>query len=959
MTAILGISAFYHDSAAALVVDGKIVAAAQEERFTRKKHDYRFPIQAIDYCLDEAGLKPSDLDWVGFYDKPLLKFDRLLETYLAYAPAGFRSFCMALPLWIREKLFMPRIISEGLRGEYKRRFVFVEHHESHAASAFFPSPFDEAAILTLDGVGEWATATFGQGQGNRITLTQQLEFPHSPGLLYSAFTYYCGFAVNSGEYKLMGLAPYGEPNYVDLILDKLIDLKDDGSFRMDMSYFNYCQGLTMTSKKFERLFGGPPRKPDSLLTQRDMDIAASIQQVTEEIMLRMARHVHAQTRMKHLCLAGGVALNCVGNGRILREGPFEDVWIQPAAGDAGGALGVALFIWYRLMDKPRVPRTHDQQYGSLLGPEFSDDEIRAFLDTTNSNYEYIEDDDALCERAAGEIADGKVLGWLQGRMEFGPRALGSRSIIGDARLSDAQSVINVKVKFRESFRPFAPVVLREHVHEFFDMQPGQDSPYMLLVAPVLESRRLPIPAELSDAKGIDKLQQRRSVIPAVTHVDYSARVQTIDAQRHGLFRKLMESFYHKTGCPVLINTSFNLGWDPIVCTPREAYETFMASDIDTLCLGHFVLTKQAQPAFGAGTSEPARDAVMAGLLSSPCHHAELTLEPQSADCADCGHTFSKVDGIWTMFWPHEKIDDPSDVTERVKAFYETTPFPNYDDHDSIRSLIEKARQGAYAQAIDRSIPYNSTVLEVGCGTGQLSNYLGVSWRRVVGADLCMNSLRLGEQFRAKQGLDRVHFVQMNLFRPCFKPNQFDVILCNGVLHHTSDPYGGFHSLLPLLKPGGHIVIGLYNRFGRFMTDARRRVFRLTRNRAKWIDPILRAGGRSVAKTDAWFADQYCHPHESKHTIGEVLHWFDQSGINFVRGIPSVLPGPRMAATNLFEPEPRGTALDHFLVQAREVVAGSREGGFFLLIGRKPGAAATRSNTMPPAAERSAVGTVTE
>ena len=456
MTAILGISAFYHDSAAALVVDGNIVAAAQEERFTRKKHDFEFPVHAIDYCLTEAGLDPGQLDYVGFYDKPFLKFERLLETYLAFAPAGFRSFLTAMPLWLHQKLHLPREMTKGLKGRYKRRYTFTEHHESHAASAFFPSPFEEAAILTLDGVGEWATASCGYGRGNRITLTHELQFPHSLGLLYSAFTYFCGFKVNSGEYKLMGLAPYGEPKYQDLILDKLVHLKADGSFRMDLSYFSYCHGLHMTSKKFDRLFGGPPRRPEAPLTQREMDMAASIQAVTEEIMLRAARHVHELTGMKNLCLAGGVALNCVGNGRVLREGPFEQIWIQPAAGDAGGALGAALFIWHQLLGNDRKVSREDSQRGSLLGPRFSNEQVRGFLDSRGAMYHYFDNEDRLCDYVADLLASEKVVGWLQGRMEFGPRALGCRSILGDARSREMQKVMNLKTKFRESFRPFGP-----------------------------------------------------------------------------------------------------------------------------------------------------------------------------------------------------------------------------------------------------------------------------------------------------------------------------------------------------------------------------------------------------------------------------------------------------------------------------------------------------------------------
>lgn len=935
MTVILGVSAFYHDSAAALIVDGKIVAAAQEERFTRKKYDERFPVSAIDYCLREAGLEPEQIDYVSFYDKPFLKFERLLETYLAFAPSGFQSFLKAMPIWLRQKLHLSREIRNGLRDKYRKRIVYTEHHESHAASAFFPSPFEEAAVVTLDGVGEWATASIGVGRGNRVELLEEMRFPHSLGLLYSAFTYFCGFTVNSGEYKLMGLAPYGEPKYVDLILDKLIDLKPDGSFRMDLSYFNYCQGLTMTSKKFDQLFGRPPRKPESLITQHDMDIAASIQKVTEEIMLRTVRHAHELTGMRKLCLAGGVALNCVGNGRILREGPFDDIWIQPAAGDAGGALGAALVVWYQLLDNPRQAAPSDRQYGSLLGPGYSDAEIREFLDSTGAAYEHIPDDAEFCSRVASEIDHGKVIGWFEGRMEFGPRALGSRSIIGDPRRPDAQTVINVKVKYREGFRPFAPIVLREHVSDYFDFNAQAESPYMLLVCPVLESRRLPTPESQSHLKGIDKLKIQRSQIPAITHVDYSARIQTVDAERHGMLRTLMEAFYERTGCPVLVNTSFNLGWDPIVNTPKNAYDTFMASDIDVLCLGHYLLTKPAQKASVEGTSDDDRDQLVAGLLANPATGEELVIENGKATDETNGQTFERSEGIWRMYWPHEQIDNPRDVTERVKAFYEETPFPNYDDHDSIRSLMEKARRGAYAHALDRSIPYNTNVLEVGCGTGQLTNFLGISCRRVIGADLCLNSLRLGDKFRREHNLNRVQFVQMNLFRPCFRPEQFDVVLCNGVLHHTADPYGGFRGLLPLVKPGGHIVIGLYNTYGRLATDFRRRLFRLTGNRARWIDPILREGRRSDAKHRAWFADQYCHPHESKHTFGEVLKWFDDNGLEFVRGIPSVTPmGEPLEAESLFEPEDRGSGWDHFLVQAREIITGNKEGGFFLMIGRK-------------------------
>jgi carbamoyltransferase len=594
MTAILGISAYYHDAAAALVCDGKVVAAAQEERFTRKKHDSSFPQHAIDYCLAEADLAPGDLDYVGFYDKPLLTFDRLLETYLAYAPRGLRSYLKAMPLWLSEKLHTRRKLSKGLGREYRKRFVFTEHHESHAASAFFPSPFDEAAIMTFDGVGEWATATLGTGRGNRIELHSELRFPHSLGLLYSAFTYYTGFRVNSGEYKLMGLAPYGEPVYADLIRERLMDLKDDGSFRLDMSYFNYCQGLTMTSKKFDGLFGGPPRRPEGPLTRREMDIAASIQAVTEEVMLRAARHLHATTGMRNLCMAGGVALNCVADGRILRESPFDNIWIQPAAGDAGGSLGVALFIWNQLLGNARVPDLQDSQQGSLLGPRFDRDEIRTALDEAGATYAEVDDDTRLYELVTDLLASGNVVAWYQDRMEFGPRALGARSIIGDARDPNMQSMMNRKIKFRESFRPFAPAVLVEHVDDWFERAGCEESPYMLLVSPVAKNRRSGRDAELEAARGLEKLAVPRSDIPAVTHVDYSARLQTVDRRRHPRFHGLLERFTAKTGCPVIINTSFNVRGEPIVCTPADAFRCFMATNIDALVLENFVLLKDQQ-----------------------------------------------------------------------------------------------------------------------------------------------------------------------------------------------------------------------------------------------------------------------------------------------------------------------------------------------------------------------------
>ncbi len=598
MTAILGLSAFYHDSAAALVVDGQIVAAAQEERFTRKKHDPGFPTHAMAYCLKAAGLNPEDINYVAFYEKPLTKFERLLETYLSFVPRGFKSFSLAMPLWLKEKLFMRKLIRRELGSGVKARLVFLDHHESHAASAFFPSPHDEAAILTLDGVGEWSTATFGVGKGNKIQLTHQLQFPHSLGLLYSAFTYYCGFRVNSGEYKLMGLAPYGHPIHVDAIYKHLIDLKPDGSFWMDMSYFNYCQGLTMTGPRFHELFGGPPRDPESALEQRHMDLAASIQVVTEEIMLRIGREVHKQTGMRNLVMAGGVALNCVGNGKLLSQGPFESIWIQPAAGDAGGALGAALFVWHQLLEKPRSSTGRDTQRGSFLGPSYSAEEIRGFLEREGIAFDCYEEKAELAEETAKLLCEGKIIGWFQGRMEFGPRALGGRSILGDPRSAKMQATMNLKIKFRESFRPFAPIVLAEEAAEWFAMKPEWESPYMLLVFPVLEKRRVPISAvEWKVMESDPDLRQRvnvvRSTLPAVTHVDYSARVQTVDAERNPRLHELLTVFHALTGCPVLVNTSFNVRGESIVCTPEDAYRCFLATEMDVLVLENFVLKKDS------------------------------------------------------------------------------------------------------------------------------------------------------------------------------------------------------------------------------------------------------------------------------------------------------------------------------------------------------------------------------
>jgi carbamoyltransferase len=617
-TRILGISAYYHDSAACLVEDGRIVAAAQEERFTREKHDARFPSSAVAYCLREAGVGTNELDLAGFYEKPLVKFSRLLETYAACAPRGWKSYLMAMPVWLSEKLWMSDAIREHLAG-YEGEILFGEHHESHAASAFYPSPFEQAAIVTMDGVGEWATSSIGVGRGNEIEMLRELRFPHSLGLLYSAFTYFTGFRVNSGEYKVMGLAPYGEPKYVKAIKDHLLEIQDDGSLWMNMEYFTYPHALTMTGRGFEKIFDGPARRPESRLTRREMDLARSIQEITEEVMLKMTAFAHRETGMRDLCLAGGVALNCVGNGRVLKEGPFDQIWIQPAAGDAGGAVGTALSLWHRYLEKPRlspetsgawerpsavpgrktVPRYADGMEGSYLGPRFTEAEVETFLGAHGYPARRLERS-ALADHIAALVAEEKVIGLLQGRMEFGPRALGGRSIIGDARSPKMQAVMNLKIKFRESFRPFAPSVLREHVADWFELD--GDSPYMLLVADVLPSRRLPVPDDASTLWGIEKLNVPRSTVPAITHVDYSARLQTVRRETNPLYYDVIDAFYRRTGCPIIVNTSFNVRGEPIVCTPEDAFRCFMRTDMDVLVLENFILVKTEQAAIAEDTT---------------------------------------------------------------------------------------------------------------------------------------------------------------------------------------------------------------------------------------------------------------------------------------------------------------------------------------------------------------------
>jgi carbamoyltransferase len=947
MTSILGISAFFHDSAAALLSDGEIVAAVQEERFSREKYDPRFPTRAIEYCLAEGGIRPEELDYVAFYEQPFTKFERLIETYLSYAPAGLKSFRQALPVWLQKKLHLPREIRRGLGQRFRGKILFPDHHQSHAASAFFASPYQEAAILTLDGVGEWSTTTVGQGKDNRIELLQQIRFPHSLGLFYSAFTYYCGFKVNSGEYKLMGLAPYGEPRYVDRILEHLIDLRPDGSYRLNQSYFAYCEGLVMTSPRFHQLFEGAPRRLDSRLDQRHMDLAASVQKVCEEIVLRSARHAwELANRPRNLVLAGGVALNCVANGRLLREGPFEHIWIQPAAGDAGGALGAALFAWHQLLGKPRRGLGQDRQKASLLGPSYSSARVRGDLEEVAAQYRSFSDEAALLDHVATALADGKIVGWFHGRAEYGPRALGARSILADARNPRIQADLNLKIKFRESFRPFAPCVLREHVHEWFVMRPDEDSPYMLLVAPVLDQRRLPLSPDDEQTLRFDpdlsrRVNVPRSTVPAITHVDYSARVQTVD-ERHGRFQRLMRKFHEKTGCPVIVNTSFNLSWEPIVLTPHEAYHTFMQSEMDMLVLEDYVLHKADQPlglrpsALPNESAQPRPESPWADPLTGE----PLVARPTCLNNPVSGNCYPIVEGIPRLFVPTEgSVNDGQDVTEIVKQFYEQTPFPNYDDLDNQRALIEKARAGLFGRLLNEQIPYGARVVEVGCGTGQLTNFLSIAHRSVLGVDACLNSLLLAQHFKTEHGLKRAAFAQMNLFRLGLRDDFFDFVISNGVLHHTSDCRGAFRRISRLLRPGGYLIVGLYSAYSRKLHYARRALFRWTGLTSRWLDPHF-ARVRADGKREAWFQDQYCHPHETCHTLDEVLGWMDENGLEFVNSIPKPEVGPSLVpGERLFGSRPAGNAVGRFLSQLADMSSGYREGGFFIMIGRRrPGEA---------------------
>jgi carbamoyltransferase len=925
---ILGISAFGDDSSAALVRDGDVLCAAQEERFTRAKNAGGFPAQAVRFCLESAGLRAADVDFIGLSEKPLWHFERQIETFLAVAPGGYSAFRRALPNRLGKRLNRARELDRAL-GLRKKRYIFAEHHEALAAAAFLPSPFEEAAILTIDGAGEWATMTLGAGRGNKIQISHEARFPHSVGLLYAAFAAYLGFSAPSGESSVMSLATEGEPRFVDAILGQLIDLKPDGSFWMNASYFHYGQDSALTSPRFDELFGGAARQIEEPITQRHKDLAASIQKATEEIVMRVVRHLHETTHLKNLAVSGAITSNSAVIGRITREGPFERVWVQPAAGDAGSALGVALLIQHQLIDRERSAPRDARPASALLGPRYSMNEIESCLRAAGANYEVLPNAERDA-RVAELLAAGQIVAWFEDRMEFGPRALGARSLLGDPRRAEMQQRINVKIKFREPFRAIAASVLEERASEWFDVAPGFQSPYGLSTATIKTSRLA--------APGSDPLQSKPATIPAPLRGP--VRIQTVDAARHPGLAGVLRAFEQRTGCPLLLNTSFNLSGEPIVRSPEDAWRTFMSSEIDALVLENALVTKPRQFApLEARRVAPEtgreRDPALEGLLHCPACGGAMRLDGDRATCTGCGAVRAKEEGIWRLFQPSEPFD--GDITQIVKGFYEEHPFPNYDENESLGSLTEKARRGIYARLLGEQLPFNARIIEVGCGTGQLSNYLGIGCRTVVGADLCGNSLKLAEGFRSRHGLNRVRFVQMNLFRPAFAPESFDVVLCNGVLLTTTDPQGGFESIARLVKPGGHIVIGLYNTYGRLAVDSRRVFFRLTGGRMKWVDPHLRGGHMSPEKIDAWFHDQYLHPHETKQTMGEVLGWFAKSGFEFVSSVPNTNPWvPFTQREELFTPTSSGSSLDRAIVQTKMIVTGNREGGFFIMIGKRSG-----------------------
>ncbi|MBW1895010.1 MAG: methyltransferase domain-containing protein [Deltaproteobacteria bacterium] len=939
---ILGISAYYHDSAAALLRDGEIIAAAQEERFTRNKFDLSFPAHAVRYVLKEGGIGLDDLITTTFYDKPYLKFDRLLETYHSLAPQGLKSYLSAMPIWIKEKIFMRNLLKKELNKiePCTPKITFSEHHVSHAASAFYPSPFDEAAILTIDGVGEWATATIGRGEGSKIKILRQLDFPHSLGLLYSAFTYYCGFKVNSGEYKLMGLAPYGNPNSTQTkefkrkILTELMDLNEDGSLLINLKYFDFATGLKMCrDEAWSSLFNIPRRCEESKITQPYMNLALAAQQVTEEAVLRLTQTAKSLTGCRYLVMAGGVALNCVANGKLIRKNLFEDLWIQPAAGDAGGALGAAFASWHIWRGHERRKKTKgDMMQGSYLGGQYGEADIARVAEKYRASYRRYDNFDHLCEDVARSIAEGKIVGWFQGRMEWGPRALGNRSVLGDPRHPDMQKRLNLKIKYREGFRPFAPAVLAEDADKHFDID--RQSPYMLLVAPVKKELRNPLPDNMEELSLFDKLYHQRSSIPAVTHVDFSARIQTVHRETNKKFWQLLNAFKKETGIGMLINTSFNVRGEPIVCTPEDAYRCFMHTEMDYLVMENHLFYKKDLLHCPNDKNIDQLQKYLDLLCCPKCSNA-LSVKNGTLSCTNCGVDYEISHNIPLLFCPNDTDELKNDITTTIKSFYEETPFPNYDDFDDVSSLIMKSRQSIFAKLLDEQIPFESRILECGCGTGQLTNFLSIAYRTVFGTDMALNSLQLGQEFKETHQLERAHFFQMNLFRPCFKPESFDLVICNGVLHHTSDPFLGLQRIARLVRPGGYIIIGLYHKYGRLVTDVRRLLFNLTKDRLLFLDRKNVDPNSSVVKREAWFKDQYKNPHESKHTIGQALGWLDRVGFKFIRSIPKSKPLESFSASEkLFEPDTAGNYWERILTEIGMIPSGTREGGFFIVIGKK-------------------------
>jgi carbamoyltransferase len=934
---ILGISAFYHDSAAALLRDGAVIAAAQEERFTRKKNTADFPTNAATWCLTSAGITGKDVDYVAFYDKPFLKFERLLETYFAFAPRGFRSFRVAIPIWAHEKLFQKDVLRKELSAidsllGLPNKLLFAEHHFSHAASAFYPSPFEEAAILTMDGVGEWATTTCGVGQGSSINLTKEIRFPHSLGLLYAALTYYVGFKVNSDEYKVMGLAPYGEPNYVGKILDYLIDLRPDGSFRLNLDYFDYCTGLTMTNAQFDTLFGGPPRKSEERLTQRHMDLAASIQVVTEEAVLRLTRSLASETGLKDLCLAGGVALNCVANGKILRDGRFKHIWIQPAAGDAGGALGAALAAYHFHKREPRcVSNQPDGMSGGYLGPSFDSEQIRTTLDKYCAAYREL-DDEPLYDEVVSALIDGKVIGWFQGKMEFGPRALGNRSILADARSAQVQRELNLRIKYRESFRPFAPAVPREDVADYFELD--CDSPYMLIVAPVKKERCITMTSEQQALEGIAKLNVPRSDIPAVTHIDYSARVQTVHPATNERFYRLLTTMRDRTGNSVLVNTSFNVRDEPIVCTPEDAYRCFMATEMDLLVIGNSLLRKEDQlPPIASDT--PRGDKViptrLLNCLKPPGTNDNVVLEriENGFRCRASGKIFPDRDGVPSLL---AGVDGDRDkIASKVKAFYEEHPFPNYEGIQDFGDLVNRGQKNLFAKRLLDAIGSNKLILECGCGTGQLSHFLSLNNNHVLGIDLSLASLKLAVEHKLRNEVPRSGFVQMNILDLGVKDNTFDVVISSGVLHHTSDARRAFASIVRKVKPGGLVIVGLYNRYARVPTWIRSKLIGLL---GPEIDYVVRSQIRDKRKAQIWIKDQYYNPHETWHSIDEVMAWFRENSVAYLNCDPQIIGSSARYGAGMFAEHGPGSGATRVLTQLSWLGSIAAEGALFVMVGRK-------------------------